>query len=246
LQRSAVRRLLLAGEAGAGIPSVRARIEAAWPGAAVRDHHGMTETGPVSFECPARQGWLHVREAAFIPEVLDTATLHAAPPDAVGELVLTGLGRIGSPLLRYRTGDLVRRGPVERCACGRYDLALPGGILGRADDMVVVRGVNLYPTAVDGVVRGCEGVEEYRVSVSRRGALTEVTLEVEAVAGYPDPRVLAAQVEARLRDAFHLRVPVTAVPCGALPRFELKARRWRRAGGDAAAGPAAGPGGETA
>ena len=92
-------------------------------------------------------------------------------------MILTNLGRIGSPLIRYRTGDLVRavRGT---CACGTHDLALEGGILGRTDDMVVVRGVNIYPTAVEEVLRA-EGVTEYRVEVRTERALTQLHIQVE-------------------------------------------------------------------
>jgi phenylacetate-CoA ligase len=179
-----------------------------WPGATVVDHHGMTETGPVSYGCPARPGVLHVIESSYVAEVIDD------------ELILTNLGRIGSPLIRYRTGDLVRavRGT---CACGTTDLALEGGILGRTDDMVVVRGVNIYPTAVEEVLRA-EGVTEYRVEVHAERALTQLHIQVEAESG------AASQLEAALTNAFSLRIPVSIVETGALPRFEAKAKRWVR------------------
>ena len=121
----------------------------------------MTEIGPVSYECPARPCVLHVMEDRYIAEAIDPAT---GQPAESGELVLTNLGRPAAPLIRYGTGDLVRAAPRGRCACGTDDLALEESILGRADDMVVVRGVNVYPTAVEDVLRGC-GVAEYRVEV---------------------------------------------------------------------------------
>jgi len=107
LAASRVRRIIVAGEAGGSIPAVRARIEAAWPRARVVDHHGMTETGPVTYGCPARPDVLHVIESGFIAEVIDPDSGVAVPPGGRGELTLTNLGRVGSPLLRYRTGDLV-------------------------------------------------------------------------------------------------------------------------------------------
>jgi phenylacetate-CoA ligase len=141
-------------------------------------------------------------------------------------LVLTNLGRIGSPLLRYRTGDVVRTAEVGVCECDSAELALEGGILGRTDDMVVVRGVNIYPSAVEDVLRSC-GVAEYRVTVGSHGALAELRIEVEPPPER-EPAVLVHSVEASLRNAFALRVAISAAPIGTLPRFEMKARRWVR------------------
>lgn len=232
LRRGAVRRLLVAGEPGGSVPATRARLEAAWPGARVADHHGMTEVGPVTYECPAQPGVLHVMEHAFLTEVLDPATGRPVGAGQRGELVLTTLLRSGSPLLRYRTGDLVqpRFAPehteVPPCACGRVELALEGGILGRVDDMVIVRGVNVFPSAVDEVVRRFPEVVEYQVQVRQPAGLTELTLEIEPTPACSDPAGLAARLQAELQTVFALRMPVTYVPPGTLPRFELKARRW--------------------
>lgn len=231
LRQSCVKTLSVAGEPGGSIPATRARLAELWPGARVYDHHGMTEVGPVSYECPARPGVLHVIERAFIAEVVDPATGQPVGEGGQGELILTNLGRTGSPLLRYRTGDLVKCGMrnAERgmCACGSLDLALEGGILGRVDDMVVVRGVNVYPGAVEEIIRRVGGVAEYQVCVSRARALSELTVTVE-----PLPDVAAAGLAERLARAFEsnlaLRVPVALAAPGSLPRFESKARRWVR------------------
>jgi phenylacetate-CoA ligase len=194
----------------------------------------MTEVGPVTYECPARPGVLHVMEHAFLAEVVDPATGRPVAAGQRGELVLTTLARAASPLLRYRTGDLVqpRCAPEQTdappCACGRVELALEGGILGRTDDMVIVRGVNLYPAAVDEVLRRFPEVVEYQVQVRQPQGLAELTLELEPAPGCADPAALAARVQAELQAVFALRVPVTFVPPGTLPRFELKARRWVR------------------
>src|SRR5262249_27790105 len=145
-----------------------------------------------------------------------------------GELVLTNLGRVGSPLIRYRTGDLVKTPPTgaEVCPCGRADLLLEGGIMGRVDDMVIVRGVNIYPTTVDHLLRDCGGVAEYQVKVSRRGPLTELEVTVEPDAACPDVSGLISRIQTSLQTAFALRIPVRTAPTGSLPRFEMKAKRW--------------------
>lgn len=227
LSASRVRRIIVAGEAGGSIAAVRRRIEAAWPHARVFDHHGMTEMGPVTYGCPARPDVLHVIESAYIAEVIDPGSGRAVEAEAAGELTLTNLGRAGSPLLRYRTGDLVRRG-APPCACGSEDLALPGGILGRADDMVVVRGVNIYPSAVESILRAVGGVAEYRVEIHSSGALSDLQIQIEPETDFTDGIALAARLQNALRDALGLRCPVVCAAPGSLPRFEMKARRWVR------------------
>jgi phenylacetate-CoA ligase len=228
LMRSRLRVIIVAGEGGGSIPATRRRIESAWPGATVFDHHGMTEVGPVSYQCPTRPGTLHVLESAFFPEVLDPATGGQVRAGATGELVLTTLDRLGSPLLRYRTGDLVKAREHSRCACGRYDLALEGGILGRADDMVVIRGVNVYPGLVEEIVRGFPEVTEYRVEIDCRQAMTEMSLEIETNELEITGGLLRSRLERALQTVLNLRVPVRVLPAGSLPRFEMKAQRWTR------------------
>jgi phenylacetate-CoA ligase len=212
--RLPVRVTVHAGEPGAGIASVRARIEAGW-GARAYDHAGMTEMGAYGYECEAQTG-PHVNESEFIAEVLDPLT---GQPADEGELILTNLGRLGSPLIRYRTGDRVRLAGAP-CACGRTFARLAGGILGRLDDMLIVRGVNVFPSAIEAIVRRFP-VEEFQIEVFRDGELDEVRvlLEVEGGAGAV-PRVQAA-----LRAGLGIRLEVDAVEAGTLPRFELKARR---------------------
>jgi phenylacetate-CoA ligase len=226
LKAAAVRLLIVAGEPGGSVPATRRRLEELWPGVRIFDHHGMTETGPVSHECPTQPGTLHILDRAYLAEVMDAAG-KAARAGEVGELVLTVLGRTGSPLLRYRTGDLVRAGGV--CACGRPGTALPGGLLGRTDEMVIVRGVNVYPTAVEDVLRGFSEIAEYQVEVDRSRALVELSLRIEPRADCPaaEAEALAARVEHALHGVFNLRVPVTLAPAESLPRFEMKARRWK-------------------
>ena len=223
-----VKTIIVAGEPGGSVAGTRNHISELWNGARVVDHHGMTETGPVSYGCPKRPGVLHLIESSYIAEVIDPESGQPVAAGASGELVLTSLGRLGSPLLRYRTRDLVQPGARGRCECGTDDLALEGGILGRTDDMVVVRGVNVYPSAVDDVLRCCDGVAEYRVHVHDYRSLCELSIRVEPRPAQADDPTLVHRLEAALTNAFALRIPVSVVPCGELPRFEMKARRWVR------------------
>jgi phenylacetate-CoA ligase len=231
LARPEVRSIIVAGEPGGSVPATRARLEQLWPGTRIFDHHGMTETGPVSHECPAQPGTLHILESAYLPEIIDARANQVAPGET-GELVLTTLGRTGSPLLRYRTGDVVRVGSQNCCACGRHDLALPGGILGRTDEMVIVRGVNVYPTAVENILRGFSEIAEYQVEVDNSGSLLELRLRIEPAPECEHPNGLAARVETELHNILNLRVPVRLAAAGSLPRFEMKGKRWnhRKAG----------------
>ncbi|MSU22591.1 MAG: phenylacetate--CoA ligase family protein [Opitutus sp.] len=222
LTQSGVERVMVAGEPGGSIPAVRDRIARGWPGAAVVDHHGMTEVGPVSHGTPDQPALLHVMHDRYYCEVVRPGTNEPAAPGASGELILTTLGREACPLLRYRTGDLVRPSTAPGDEPGRF--ALSGGILGRADDMVIVRGVNLYPAAVDAVVCAMGGLREYQVEIDRRAALPEVRIRFEPLDGTLDP---SDEFSRRLRSAFQVRIEVECVSAGTLPTHEFKARRWK-------------------
>ena len=223
LAAGTVRVIIVAGEPGGSIAATRRRIETGW-GARVIDHHGLTEVGPVSFECLEAPGFVHVNEGEFIAEVVDAATGDPVPDGRQGELVVTNLGRTASPLIRYRTRDLVIR-TTEPCACGRTFARLVGGVAARADDMVNVRGVNVYPAAIESVLRAIEAIVEYRCTVRAAAPQRAIDVEVEVGAGV-DGAATAALAGERLRDALSLTVPVTPVTAGTLPRFELKARRF--------------------
>lgn len=216
-----VRKILVAGEPGGSIPEVRARIEKLWQ-ARVYDHHGMTEVGPVSYETTALPGHLAILEDRYFAEVIDPVTGVEVEDGACGELVLTTLVRAACPLLRYRTGDWVRKGFVQ----GR--LVLEGGVLSRVDDMVVVRGVNVYPSAIEAVVRQFPEVAEFVVEQRKVEAMDEIELLVEVAEA--QAREVIRRLEARLRDTFSLRIPVRLAAAGSLPRHEFKARRWHRLG----------------
>ena len=224
LSGGSVRLVIVAGEPGGSIPSTRERIERAW-GARVIDHHGLTEVGPVSFECWEAPGGLHVNEAEYICEVIDPVSGEPVRDGAPGELVLTNLGRTASPVIRYRTADIVVR-DATACVCGRTWTRLDGGILARADDMVNIRGVNVYPAGIEAVVRRLGDVIEFRSIVSRAGVLRGLRLEIEVAPGAASPADVAARLSGDLREAIGLTVPVQVVAPGTLPRFEMKASRF--------------------
>ncbi|MDO8543407.1 MAG: AMP-binding protein [Opitutaceae bacterium] len=221
LRDSGVQRILVAGEPGGSVPEIRARIEQSWPGARVVDHHGMTEIGPVSYGVPEQPTLLRLMHHSYLCEVLKPDGNERVAAGETGELVLTTLGRTACPLVRYRTGDLVRPVPVSQA--DPADFALEGGVLGRVDDMVIVRGVNLYPSAVEAVVRGVSGVREYQVEIDKRRTLPEVTVRFEAV----DHRDPSHELAKQLRATFQMRIEVEKVSPGTLPVFEMKARRWK-------------------
>lgn len=222
VELTSVQKIIVAGEPGGSIRATRNRISQLWHGAQVIDHHGMTEVGPVSYEHPDEPGNLCVIGSAYLAEVVDAETGEEVADGQEGELVLTTLKRVACPLLRYRTGDLVRP------RCGDGDLVLEGGILGRLDDMVVVRGVNLYPAAIEQVIRRFDEVVEYEVRQRTEKSMVEVGIAIEA-AEDADAEILRGSVEAALGDALSLRLPVVLET--GLPRYEFKAKRWVVTGG---------------
>jgi len=217
-----IRATVHAGEPGANIPATKQRIERVW-GAKCFDHAGATEVGAHSFECEIQPGATHLIESEYIAEVLDPDTGLPVSEGDRGELVITNLGRWGFPIIRYKTGDVVRANH-QTCACGRTSMRFEGGILCRADDMVTVRGVNVFPAAVENIVRTFVEVDEFRVTVSKRREMDEMNLEVELLEG-TDPAVANAIV-AKLDTLLSFRPSVQLVPRNTLPRFELKAKRF--------------------
>jgi phenylacetate-CoA ligase len=227
LAAAKVSKLIVAGEPGGSVPEIRARIERTW-NARVYDHTGMTEIGAAAFECHESPGTgVHVNEGEYIPEVIDPQTGRAVPDGEPGELVITNLGRWGSPLIRYRTNDRVRLTRAGPCACGRSYARLEGGILGRYDDMITVRGNNLFPAGIEAVIRKFPEVAEFRVTVAGAGALAEVEIELEP-ATEAAAQHLADRVARAVQNALSFRAQVRTVPCGSLPRFEMKAKRFIR------------------
>jgi len=213
-----IRVLFFSGEPGAGIPSTKSQIEAAFGGACI-DMGSMAEMTPwmTNAECDERRG-MHCWDDIVYTEILDPQTEEPVGPGEVGVPVYTHLERDSQPMIRLWSGDL-SRWTDEPCPCGRTYRRLPDGLFGRADDMLVIRGENVYPAAIEEAVRagGCEG--EFRVEVVRVGSLDELRVEVEG------REELVAAVTGELKKTLGLRAAVTAVPDGSLPRTEFKSRR---------------------
>jgi phenylacetate-CoA ligase len=232
LATGSVRMLIVAGEPGGSIPSIRSRIESAW-GARVIDHWGMTEIGALGVECAENPGGLHILESECIAEIVDPETLEPASSDAHGvrrgELVITNLGRLGSPLIRYRTGDLVESDP-EPCACGRALLRLKGGILGRADDMITIRGNNVFPSSVEAILREFDQLIEFRIEVRTERSMHQILFQLEPRPELSDTEAsdLASRVKNTIKDRLNFHPEVQLVEPNSLPRFELKGRRFFR------------------
>ena len=211
-----VRHIVVAGEPGGSVPAVRQRIESSW-NARVVDHSGATEVGAWGFADPAGRG-LFVNEAEFFAEFLSLKTGLPAGEGELSELVLTTLGRVGCPVIRYRTGDVVR--PVRRGDEACQFVMLDGGVLGRADDMMIVRGVNIFPSSIEQILHGFPEIIEYRLTARKQGEMDALYVQVEDRLEQPDR--IARELELRLG----IRIEVSTVPTGSLPRFEGKGKRF--------------------
>jgi phenylacetate-CoA ligase len=213
-----VRSVVCTGEPGASMPAVRERIEAAW-GARCFDHAGASEVGSFAYPC-ATDGGLHLFEDEFVCEVLDPASGEPVGEGATGELVMTALGRTGFPVIRYRTGDMVERTSVT-CPARHEGMWLPQGILGRTDDMVVIRGMNVFPSAIEDILRRSDGVGEFAITFyNDPHAMDEIKVEVEL-----ENAREAREIQAWLRQTLGLRVRIVPVRPGILPTYAGKARR---------------------
>ncbi len=215
------------GEAGTENPATRRRLEEAL-GIRAYDYYGLAEMGPTfAGECEAQSG-LHFAEDHYLVEVVDPETKEPVPEGEVGVLVITHLTREATPLVRYYTGDLARLSK-EPCVCGRTHLRAVGGILGRADDLVVYRGAKFYPTQVEEVVRRFpELSSEYRIEVREaQGVVRGVTVVVELAR----PAVgegIAEALRRSLKEALGVTPAVRIEAPGTLERTAFKAKRLVR------------------
>ena len=211
-----VRRVVVAGEPGGSVPALRGRIERAW-NARVVDHSGASEVGPWGYADPDDRG-LYVNEAEFVAEFISIESGRPAAENELSELVLTSLGRAGSPVIRYRTHDLVRPTWSSSHPC-RFVL-LEGGVLSRVDDMMIIRGVNVYPSSVEQILHSFPEVVEYRLTAQKSGEMDALTVEIEDRLN--SPQRVARELQLRLG----LKIDVRCVPIGSLPRFEGKGKRF--------------------
>jgi len=228
LAGSPVKRLILSGEPAGSIPATKRLIEEEW-GAKAADTAGMTEVGTIMiFECAQQPGGTHIIEDHYIEEVVDPVTGDQVGYGELGERLITSFGRGMIPVLRYRTRDLVVRVPATACTCGRTFDIYEGGIRGRVDDMKLVRGTNVYPRAVESIVREFKEIDEFRIhlyTADGRQDEIEVLVEIPDRATVNADRILAELAKSLSQAHEGLRFGVKKVENGSLPRFELKAKR---------------------
>jgi phenylacetate-CoA ligase len=227
LPKSTVERLILSGEPAGSIPATKKLIEEQW-GAKAGDTAGMTELGTIMiFECDHQPGGTHIIEDHYIEEVVDPETDEPVPYGEMGERVVTSFGRGFIPVIRYRTRDFVVKVPHDRCDCGRTFDIYDGGIRGRVDDMKLVRGTNVYPRAVEAIVREHEQIDEFQIHLyTAEGIRDEIDVLVEIPDAKADRERILSELQRSLADAHEgLRFGVKEAEAGSLPRFELKAKR---------------------
>jgi phenylacetate-CoA ligase len=224
IANSDVRTIFLSGEPGALIQAIREKIENLW-NAKCYDYIGMTEVGSWGFQCSGESFGVHVIENEFIAEVIDPRTNQPVSGEEAGELVLTNLGRACMPAIRYRTGDLVK---VKKglCPCGRTFLFLEGGILGRKDEMVIIRGVNVFPSALKKIIEShIQPGDEYQIVTYKRKNIDELAIKLE-LSEKGKNEIIQKNVQDEIKTLLNLRVEIEAVPKGTLPKFDYKAKRF--------------------
>ena len=222
-----VERLILSGEPAGSIPATKRLIEQEW-GAKAGDTAGMTEVGTIMvFECEKQPGGTHIIEDHFIEEVVDPETGKPVGYGELGERLITSFGRGFIPVLRYRTRDLVVRVPASACTCGRTFDVYEGGLQGRVDDMKLVRGTNVYPRAVEAIIREFKEIDEFQIHLyTADGRQDEIEVLVEILAHNVSHEPILRELSRGLAEAHEgLRFGVKEVNAGTLPRFELKAKR---------------------
>ncbi len=223
-----INKITCAGECGASIPSTKKRLEDAW-NAKVYDHAGATEIGAWSFECTAQPGGMHVNEALFLVEIEDIETGEIIEePGHRGKMIITALDRQAQPCVRFDSKDVIEWA-AEPCACGRSARLIKGGVVGRADDITKVKGVLLAPSAIEEVVRSVDGLgDEYEVIVDKVGDAERIQLKVEVLDEAQDQcRLIESELADQLRLKTNLRYDIEICGCDTLPRYEVKAKRFK-------------------
>lgn len=221
-----LRRGCFGGEGGTEVPATRKKIEKGL-GIDAFDYYGLTEIGPtISSECEEKAG-LHWAEDHILIEVINPDTKERCRPGEVGVLVMTHLTKEAIPMIRYWTNDLASL-TTEKCACGRTHARSVGGILGRADDMIIYKGAKFYPIQVEKVVRSFgELSDEFRIELTTdvRRAMDVCTVAVEQTAGKGDVEMLISRLKKELKEELLVTPEVTIKPAGSLERTTFKAKR---------------------
>ena len=223
-----INKITCAGEPGASIPSTKKRMEDAW-GAKVFDHAGATEIGAWSYECRRQPGGMHVNEGLFLVEIEDIETGEPIiEPGRRGKMIITALDRQAQPCIRFDSKDVIEW-DSEPCQCGRIFRLIKGGVVGRTDDIIKVKGVLLAPSAIEEVVRGIDGLsDEYEVVVDKVGDVDKILLKIELLPDALDQRrLLESQLIDQLRLKTNLRYNLEFCNYGTLPRYEIKAKRFK-------------------
>lgn len=220
----AIKTIIVAGEAGGSIPATRNAIEALW-NAKVYDFYGISDIfGSCAAMCSERNG-LHLAEDHMLVEVINPETLEPVQDGQRGEIVLTTLRKTARPMIRFRTGDI---GTVNRepCPCGRTHARI--NITGRLDDMLIVSGVNVFPSDIEFAIRGAKDITgEYRITAITENFTTRFNVEVERSSdSKEDKRIIAENVSKKIKTQVGVKPKdVTVLDEGELPRATHKAKR---------------------
>ena len=218
-----VRKIIVAGESGGSIPEVKQKISQLWRNAEVIDHHGMTEVGPVTYQDQKRTSYLNMLPGFHLAEVIDPKSEKEVNFGEKGELVLTTLKRSDNALLRYKTGDIVEKGNIK--INGIDTLTFRNGILGRNDDMHIIRGVNIFPSSIDAIIQKYDTIEEYRVFVFTLNSMKEIELNIELNDSSVELDIIKS-LSNDFNSSLSLRIPIRVVPEGTYEKHEFKAIRW--------------------
>ena len=226
LPETSIKVTYLTGEPGVNVATTRRAIEEAW-GATAYEQYGLAEVGAIAFSCPLHRA-VHLTEDQTYTTVVDPESGRPVGEGEVGENLVTSYIQFSQPIIKYRTHDLVR--PVRKpCECGRSSIRFEGGVLGRTDHMIIIKGTNVYPTAVATLLGEVEGLApHHELHVTRERIGDALTVKVEALPGYPRARYveLKRKAEQLLYERILVRIAVEIQPPGTLPRYELKAKRF--------------------
>jgi phenylacetate-CoA ligase len=227
LSASAVKHMTAGGEPGLNVPVTRKAIENAW-GAVGIDAYGLSEVGIAHVECGAHAGGVHVMEDAFHSFSADLETGMPVADNEVGENIVTAYSHLAQPFIKYRTHDLVRRCGHDDHGCGWNWAFLKGGVLGRTDFMVTIKGVNVYPSAVENLIGEVSALtNQYELHITHRDNMDRMLVKVEAARGLGGDYFarLSEELTQVIRERLGVTLETEIVPFGTMERFELKTRR---------------------